>query len=86
MTFDKLFGSVSSSVSGTCLLRLTMIAFGETERHCWPLSIVCLLISHIRKPRDIITLQKVVGEVFVPWCHFTRYVSTKERNWSVVRW
>ena len=45
-----------------------------------------LLIYHIRKLRDIISLQKVVGEVFIPWCHFTRYVSTKERNWSGVRW
>ena len=29
-------------------LRPTMIAFGEKERHCWPLTIVWLLIYHIR--------------------------------------
>ena len=29
---------------------------------------------------------KMVGEVFVPRCHFTRYVSTRDRNCSVVRW
>ena len=39
-----------------------MIAFGEKERHYRPLMIVWLLIYHIREPRDIITLQIVVGE------------------------
>ena len=86
MTFDKLFGSVSSSVSGTCLLRLTMIAFGEKERHSRHITPVSLLIYHIRKLRDIISLQKVVGEVFIPRYHFTRCASTKDRNCSVVRW
>ena len=51
-------------MSGTCRLRLTIIAFGEKERHYRPLMIVWLLIYHFRKPRDIITLQIVVGEVF----------------------
>ena len=48
------FDSVSSSVSGTCRLRLTIIAFGEKERHYRPLMIVWLLIYHIRSKIPIL--------------------------------
>ena len=75
-------GSVSSSVSGTCRLRLTIIAFGEIERHYRPLMIVWLLIYHIRMRIAIlrqfgswsITSGNCQCAFYGPLCHFPLFL------------